>query len=43
MTLNVLVPTAVGARFDLVQFAGFSGAQACGHPIHIIVRHGRTT
>jgi hypothetical protein len=43
MTLNVLVPTVVGARFGLVQFAGFSGAQACDYPFHIIVRRGRTT
>lgn len=34
---------AVGARFDLFQFAGFSGAQPSGYPIHIIVSDGRTT
>jgi hypothetical protein len=34
---------ASGARFDLFQFAGFSGAQPSGYPIHILVHDGYTT
>jgi hypothetical protein len=32
---------AMGARFDLFQFGGFSGAQPRGYRIHIIVRDER--
>ena len=34
---------ASGARFDLFQFAGFSGAQPFGYPIHILVSDRHTT
>jgi len=34
---------AMGARFDLFQFAGFPAAQPRGYPIHIIVRDAHTT
>jgi hypothetical protein len=34
---------AMGARFDLFQFAGFSDAQPIGYPIHIVVTNRRTT
>lgn len=33
---------AMGARFDIFQFAGFPGSQPYGYPIHIVVTHGRT-
>ena len=33
---------AMGARFDIFQFAGFPGSQPYGYPIHIVVRHART-
>jgi|RhiMetdeSRZDD1v2_1073273.scaffolds.fasta_scaffold393305_1 hypothetical protein len=34
---------AMGARFDLFQFAGFPGSQPRGYPIHIVVSNARTT
>ena len=34
---------AMGAKFDIFQFAGFQGLQPWGYPIHIIVTHRRTT
>ena len=34
---------ASGARFDAFQFAGVSGTQPGGYPIHIVVKGGRTT
>ena len=33
---------AMGARFDIFQFAGFPDSQPAGYPIHIVVRHART-
>jgi len=34
---------AMGAKFDIFQFAGFQGLQPWGYPIHIIVTNRRTT
>ena len=34
---------AMGAKFDIFQFAGFPGQQPWGYPIHIVVTHRRTT
>jgi len=34
---------AMGAKFDIFQFAGFPGLQPWGYPIHIIVTNRRTT
>jgi hypothetical protein len=34
---------AMGARFDMFQFAGFPGTQPYGYPIHIVVRHSHVT
>jgi hypothetical protein len=33
---------AMGARFDIFQFAGLPGLQPYGYPIHIVVRSART-
>ena len=34
---------AMGAKFDIFQFAGFQGLQPCGYPIHLIVTNRLTT
>jgi hypothetical protein len=34
---------AMGAKFDIFQFAGFPGLQPWGYPIHIVVTNRRTT